>query len=65
MKNTWLGYDTDAKTFTFDDGRCNEIIKVNSISFYLLLRITNLFWHDVRVIMYDLSGERKVIGVPI
>lgn len=27
MKNTRLGYDPDAKTFTLDDDRWNEVIK--------------------------------------
>lgn len=33
VKNTVLGYDPNAKTFTLDDEHWNEMIKVNYIAF--------------------------------
>lgn len=59
-KNFGLGYDPNAKTFTLDDDRWNEMIKLTIIIFYSLLPYNTYYLTLCFLSSYVLLANQKL-----
>lgn len=64
-ENTGLGYDLGAKTFTVNNDYCNEMIKVTSIIFYMMIVYNQCVLDKMFLVFYVLLGEPEVWRVSV